>query len=135
MRPSCWKMVRRGAAALLVSGVCCFALAVPALASDSGETWLNWVYEPKGAGVHAKLYYHLVQTAAKAWTSDNVACTNFWLGYQGGWYWGHDYCVPSPSQAATPRLSDQSATQAFPWAQSQTAADYLWGWALYCNSC
>lgn len=106
------------------------ALLAGSALADSGETWLNWVNEPKGAGIHGKLYFHLTQSAAAVQSSGNVACTNMWFGTQGGWEFKYDTCVAAPNQAYTTRLADPGI-QAYPWAQSQSTSDYLWGWARY----
>jgi hypothetical protein len=127
------RMIRRVVALALACAACFAALVVPASAA-TGETWLNWVWENAGAGIHAKWYYHFEQAAADVNKVGNSSCANGWLGSKGSWVFGHDSCSFYTSQAATARLNDPG-TGAYPWAQSAVYSDYLWGWAGYCGSC
>jgi hypothetical protein len=95
--------------------------------------WLDWVWEPGGAGIHAKWYYHFEQAASEV-TAGYGSCANGWLGYQGGWVFGNDTCSLPNYEAATPALRDPGVG-AYPWAQTQYVAEYLWGWAGYCGNC
>lgn len=116
--------------------VCSGFLAIPpapAFASESGQTWLNWVYEPANAGIHDRDYVHFEQAASEI-TSGVYSCANGWLGYQGGWVFGNDACAQPGYQAATPALRDPGEG-AYPWAQTAYDAEYLWAWVGYCGTC
>lgn len=118
----------------LLCAVCYVALAATALATDTGEVWLDWVWEQAGAGIHAKWYYHFEQAAAEIQAADNESCTNGWYGTKGSWVFGHDYCAYQGYQASTPRLA-APGVGAYPWAQTKLKNDYLWAWARYCSDC
>ena len=133
MRGSWKKTKRRVAVLTLVLVACFFSLAVPALATEYGQVWLDWVYEPANAGIHAK-YYNYFEQAASEITSGVYSCANGWLGYTGGWVFGRDCCNYPGYQATTPALRDPGEG-AYPWAQTAGDAEYLWGWAGYCGNC
>lgn len=134
MRASSSTFPRRTLIWVLVCAAAFGAFVSAAIASSSGEVWLNNVYEQAGAGIHARLYTYFEQESSSVGTSGNWACSNGWLGAQGAWVFGNDYCAPHGQNAATPQLSDPGHG-AYPWAQSEYRNDYLWGWARYCNNC
>jgi hypothetical protein len=134
MTPRWKRIARRVFALMLACAACSAALAGLALASESGETWLNWVYEHAGVGVHDKWYYHFEQAASEVNDYGNVACANGWLGSTGHWVFPQDACGQWGEQTFTPALGDPGRG-AYPWAQSQKNSAYLWAWAGYCGSC
>lgn len=121
-------MGRRAFAAVVACAACTGAFATPALAN--GTTWLDWAYEPAGAGIHGSDYTYWLQGAAEVKKSGNWSCTNGWLGSKGAWVFGNDYCAPANQEAATPKLSCPGHT-AYAWAQSEYYSDYLWAWVGY----
>lgn len=124
--------VCRSAAVMFMCIACCAVMATPALASSTGQTWLDWVYEPAGAGIHAKWYNYFEQEASDV-SNNNWSCSNGWYGSRGSWVWGSDYCAIG-EESATPQITDPGVG-AYPWAQSEYTNTYLWGWARYCNNC
>lgn len=125
---------RRFGALIVVLLAFSIALPMPAFGSESGETWLNWVWESAGAGVHAKWYYHFEQAGSETGLNSGAgSCTNGWVA-TGTWTFGNDYCSGGGYAAYTPALADPGVGS-HPWAQANTKAAYLWGWAGYCGTC
>lgn len=129
-------VARRVAAVMLACTACFASLAVPALATEYGQTWLNWVWEPGqwgNAGVHAKWYYRFEQAASEV-THGYGSCADGWYGSQGQFVFGYHSCTLAGYEAATPALRDPGVG-AYPWAQTEYDSEYLWGWAGYCGTC
>lgn len=120
------RIIHRSAAVVVACASFFSVLAVPALADSGADVWINWAYEPAGAGIHGRWYNHLTQTGAEVNTSGNYACTNGWYGSKGKWVWGSDSCAPASYVVVEPALAPPGVG-AYPWAQSKYIADYLWG--------
>ena len=129
-----WKAVVNRLAALTILFAACLAvLATPAFAYEAGQTWLDWAWEPGNAGIHTRAYDYFEQAASQV-NAGVGSCANGWLGLPGKWVFGYDACNSPGYQAATPALADPGEP-AYPWAQTQVYAEYLWAWAGYCGSC